>query len=545
MDHSGEHQARRRLDKIPEGEPNLYPQVVAGLKKIYKEKILPVEMKYKFDEFHSPFLRDTDFEAKPLVLLLGQYSTGKTSFIEFMLDQPFPGSRIGPEPTTDRFVAVMHGNAERVVPGNAVAVDADKPFHALNRYGASFLSKFEAAESPAPLLQYISFVDTPGVLSGEKQRIGRSYDFVSVIEWFAERADLILLLFDAHKLDISDEFKRAIEGLKGNDDKIRVVLNKADMVSHQQLMRVYGAMMWSLGKVVKTPEVMRVYIGSFWNEPYHISDNAKLFDAEQADLLKDLMSLPTNSAMRKVNELVKRARLVKVHAYLIGHIKKQMPALWGSKAKKDELIKDMLNVYREVKRTHRLPPGDFPDLERFKETLKDHDFDTFAKLDEKLVSRIDDVLGIDIPRLMAMISPPKKEEPAPPLQRQQSNPFGGAGGDDNPFEDEPEDEDYVIREREKAAYERQFLMLNPQAGKLSGAQVKTALVETGVATGVLRKVWTLSDIDKDGKLDLDEFAIALRLCEIAKKSPENPIPFEMLPASLVPPSKMSFFTNPQ
>jgi GTPase SAR1 family protein len=535
MENSGEHHARRRLDKIPEGEPNLYPQVVAGLKKIYKEKILPVETKYKFDEFHSPFLRDTDFEAKPLVLLIGQYSTGKTSFIEFMLDQPFPGSRIGPEPTTDRFVAVMHGNAERVVPGNAVAVDADKPFHALNRYGASFLSKFEAAESPAPLLQYISFVDTPGVLSGEKQRIGRSYDFVSVIEWFAERADLILLLFDAHKLDISDEFKRAIEALKGNDDKIRVVLNKADMVSPQQLMRVYGAMMWSLGKVVKTPEVMRVYIGSYWNEPYQIGDNAKLFDAEQADLLKDLMSLPTNSAMRKVNELVKRARLVKVHAYLIGHIKKQMPALWGSKAKKDELIKDMLNVYREVKRMYRLPPGDFPDLERFKETLKDHDFDTFAKLDEKLVNRIDEVLGVDIPRLMAMISPPRKEEPPPP--QQPTSPFGN---DDNPFE-----EDYIIREREKAAYERQFLMLGPQAGKLSGAQVKTALVATGVATGVLRKVWTLSDIDKDGKLDLDEFAIALRLCEIAKKSPENPIPFEMLPASLVPPSKLSYFNNPQ
>jgi hypothetical protein len=56
--------------------------------------------------------------------------------------------------------------------------------------------------------------------------------------------------------------QRAIEALKGNDDKIRVVLNKADMVSPQQLMRVYGAMMWSLGKVVKTPEVMRVYIGT-------------------------------------------------------------------------------------------------------------------------------------------------------------------------------------------------------------------------------------------------------------------------------------------
>jgi hypothetical protein len=47
---------------------------------------------------------------------------------------------------------------------------------------------------------------------------------------------------------------------------------------------------------------------------------------------------------------------------------------------------------------YRLPPGDFPDLERFKETLKDHDFDTFAKLDEKLVNRIDEVLGIYLPR---------------------------------------------------------------------------------------------------------------------------------------------------
>ncbi len=46
-----------------------------------------------------------------------------------------------------------------------------------------------------------------------------------------------------------------IQSLKGHDDKVRVVLNKADQVDMQQLMRVYGALMWSLGKVFKSPEV--------------------------------------------------------------------------------------------------------------------------------------------------------------------------------------------------------------------------------------------------------------------------------------------------
>ena len=65
------------------------------------------------------------------------------------------------------------------------------------------------AQCPSPLLDEITLVDTPGVLSGEKQRIERTYNFLDVCGWFAARCDLILLLFDPHKLDISDEMKQA------------------------------------------------------------------------------------------------------------------------------------------------------------------------------------------------------------------------------------------------------------------------------------------------------------------------------------------------
>ena len=95
--------------------PELYPEVIAGLKAVYKNKLRPAEQLYKFDEFHSPLLKDSDFDAKPMVLLLGQYSTGKTTFIEYILDRKFPGQRVGPEPTTDRFVAVTYGEDDRSV----------------------------------------------------------------------------------------------------------------------------------------------------------------------------------------------------------------------------------------------------------------------------------------------------------------------------------------------------------------------------------------------------------------------------------------------
>uniref|UniRef100_A0A7N0UXH1 Uncharacterized protein n=1 Tax=Kalanchoe fedtschenkoi TaxID=63787 RepID=A0A7N0UXH1_KALFE len=347
---------------------------------------------------------NSDFDARPMVMLLGQYSTGKTTFIKHLLKSSYPGAHIGPEPTTDRFVVVMSGPDERSIPGNTIAVQADMPFSGLTSFGTAFLSKFECSQMPHPLLEQITFVDTPGVLSGEKQRTQRAYDFTGVTSWFAAKCDLILLLFDPHKLDVSDEFKRVISSLRGHDDKIRVVLNKADQIDTQQLMRVYGALMWSLGKVLNTPEVMRVYIGSFNDKP--VSEAAagpigkELFEKEQEDLLADLKDIPKKACDRRINEFVKRARAAKIHAYIISHLRKEMPAMIGKAKTQQRLIDNLEDEFAKVQREHHLPVGDFPNVEHFREVLAGYSIDKFERLKPKLIQAVDDMLGYDIPELL-------------------------------------------------------------------------------------------------------------------------------------------------
>lgn len=378
--------------------------IIDGLKKLYIEKLKPLEVTYRFNDFVSPLLTNSDFDAKPMVMLLGQYSTGKTTFIKHLLRTGYPGAHIGPEPTTDRFVVVMSGPDERSIPGNTIAVQADMPYSGLTSFGTAFLSKFECSQMPHPMLEHITFVDTPGVLSGEKQRTQRSYEFTGVTSWFAAKCDLILLLFDPHKLDISDEFKRVIGSLRGHDDKIRVVLNKADQVDTQQLMRVYGALLWSLGKVLNTPEVMRVYIGSFNDKPVNEAAigpiGKELFEREQDDLISDLKDIPKKACDRRINEFVKRARAAKIHAYIISHLKKEMPAMMGKAKTQQRLIDNLEDEFAKVQKEFHLPAGDFPNVDQFRDVLSGYNIDKFEKLKPKMTQAVDEMLGYDIPELL-------------------------------------------------------------------------------------------------------------------------------------------------
>ena len=70
--------------------------ILAKLQQLYVDKLLPLEAKSRFHELGEPALTEAWFEAKPMVLLLGQYSVGKTSFIQYLLGQGYQGEHPPP-----------------------------------------------------------------------------------------------------------------------------------------------------------------------------------------------------------------------------------------------------------------------------------------------------------------------------------------------------------------------------------------------------------------------------------------------------------------
>uniref|UniRef100_A0A8C8HFT0 Epidermal growth factor receptor pathway substrate 15-like 1a n=1 Tax=Oncorhynchus tshawytscha TaxID=74940 RepID=A0A8C8HFT0_ONCTS len=93
---------------------------------------------------------------------------------------------------------------------------------------------------------------------------------------------------------------------------------------------------------------------------------------------------------------------------------------------------------------------------------------------------------------------------------------------------------WAVRPEEKGKFDGIFESLAPVSGLLSGDKVKPVLTNSKLPLDVLGKVWDLSDIDKDGHLDRDEFAVAMHL--VYRALEKEPVP-SVLPSSLIPPNK--------
>lgn len=111
------------------------------------------------------------------------------------------------------------------------------------------------------------------------------------------------------------------------------------------------------------------------------------------------------------------------------------------------------------------------------------------------------------------------------------SPFGygrGEGVDAGSY-----DTDWVV-EKDREKYVQIFNSLNPVDGKVNGANAKQEMVKSKLPNTVLGKIWKLADVDRDGALDADEFALAMHLINIKISGHDIPA---TLPSHLVPPAK--------
>lgn len=383
----------------------------------YRTKVLPMEQNSLFHFYDDSPMTSGEITQKPLVMLVGSYSSGKTTFIKHALGEDYIGSKIGVEPTTDRFTIVQSGEA-RIVPGFALTSDPTNHYQGVARdLGIGFQRHFQASQVPNPMLNDISFLDTPGVLSGKKQGVkARGYDFEAAVDWFAERADVVLLFFDVYRLDVSDELARIVKVLtkNGRHRKVRIILNKADLVTPQELMRVYGTIMWYIAPVVQSPEVLKVFMGNFGGFEYQNTELGEYFDEEYATLMNSVLRdiLPAQSATRKVDQFIERIRRLKAHAMLMDKMRVTVArALPHAKKKTQKRLVDTLEeVIASCAKTRGVNLGDFQDAdtlrEKFRKDMENKDLrlTKMGNLNKRLLKNLEEALQIDLPRLVDAVS---------------------------------------------------------------------------------------------------------------------------------------------
>lgn len=153
-------------------------------------------------------LRETvkALEDQFLVVVVGEYNSGKSSFINALLHTDILPT--GVTPTTNLIHLIRHGEAETSTP--------------IENWG-------NLVTHPSPFLESISLVDTPGTNSIYA-------DHSMLTNWFYPRADLVIFVTSADRPYTESEsiFLRAVQQW---GKKIVIILNKADQVNNAEDLR--------------------------------------------------------------------------------------------------------------------------------------------------------------------------------------------------------------------------------------------------------------------------------------------------------------------
>lgn len=193
------------------------------------------------------------------------------------------------------------------------------------------------------------------------------------------------------------------------------------------------------------------------------------------------------------------------------------------------------------------------DFINLQEKLLGQDFSKFKTLKPSLMASLDKLLTTDIENLVPLLQQHQVRKKSLPgvLDGELMGTFRSEPHRRDPFRELPLEDgssistghfDEWVVEKYKPKYDEIFYNLSPNEGKLSGTKVRAWMRSTLLPNSVLAQIWRLSDVDGDGMLDDEEFALAVHLIE--GKMEGHWLPRE-LPSHLVPPSKRQSTTSSQ
>ncbi|XP_022611313.1 sarcalumenin-like [Seriola dumerili] len=428
--------------RLATAEPSAeFSAAMKKLLNIYHTAIKPMEQAYKYNELRQHEVTDGEITSKPMVLFLGPWSVGKSSMINYLLGLHSTSQELytGAEPTTSEYTVIMHGEKFRSIEGIVMAADSSRSFSPLEKFGQGFLERLVGIEMPHKLLERVTFVDTPGIIENRKQQ---ERGFISLIflishnevcQWFIDRADLIFLVFDPTKLDVGGELEMLFKQMKGRESQIRLILNKADSLTNQDLMRVYGALFWSMAPLINVTEPPRVYVSSFWPLDYAADTSRELFMKEESSLLEDLNQVIENQIENKIAFIRQHGIRVRIHALLVDRYLQTYYDKMGWFSDPYEVFQDIVNdpdkyyIFKSILAKTNVSKFDLPNKEAYQDFFGVNPVSSFKQLSSHcswsggcLLEKIEKAISHELPALLSSIG--KASGTPPPAKAAQATP---------------------------------------------------------------------------------------------------------------------------
>lgn len=382
------------------------------LKRLYENAIKPLEVLYKYRDLSNRHFGDAEIFSKPLVVFMGPWSGGKSSIINYLLDNEYNNTslRTGAEPSPAYFNLLMYGDEPEVLDGTQLA--ADFTFSGLQKFGQGLEERLRGLKLPSELLKKINIVEIPGILEVRKQ-VSRMFPFNDACQWFIDRADIIFLVYDPSKLDVGPETEAILDQLKGREHQTRIVLNKADQVKPEELMRVQGALIWNISPLMSSAQPPLMYTTSLWSRPYETWAPVRLLQAQERSFLRDLRSSVDKRIENKISSARRFAVRVRNHAkmvdcYLTTYYNHK--SMFGNR----KLVSDAIiehpqdyHIYEGLSTLTNISRYDLPDPDVYRDFFRLNPLYDFQQLSATCtyfrgcpINRLDVAIAYDLPELV-------------------------------------------------------------------------------------------------------------------------------------------------